>query len=219
MTDTSIWLDRWREGRTGWHQSRVHPWLDQYWPGSGLADSPRILVPLCGKSLDMGWFVAHGWRVLGVELSALAIEQFFAEHHLTPTSRSTPDGIVHAAGNIEIIEGDLFAVRPETLASCQGVYDRAALIALPPAVRTRYAAHVYGHLPAGCRGLMVTLEYPQAEMSGPPFSVPAMEVAALLGAAWQHTEVERRDILDHEPKFQKSGISRLELVGCTLAKH
>lgn len=218
MSDASVWLERWREGRTGWHQDRVHPWLDDHWPGLGLAPGSRVLVPLCGKTLDMGWFAAHGQRVLGVELSTLAIEQFFAEHRLTPTLRSTPDGIVHAAGKIEIIAGDLFAVRAATLATCQGVYDRAAVIALPAAERLRYAAHVYGNLPAGCRGLMVTLEYPQHEMQGPPFSVTAAEVAMLLGTAWRHVEVERRDILDHETKFQKAGVTSLQLVGYTLSR-
>lgn len=209
MTDTNFWLARWREGRTGWHQDRVNAWLEHYWPTLGLPRGARVLVPLCGKTLDMAWLAGQGLQVLGIELSALAIEQFFAEHELRPHRRDTPDGVVHAAGGIEIIQGDLFAVRPETLAGCGAVYDRAAVIALSADERERYAAAVYANLPAGCRGLAITLDYPQAEMPGPPFSVDAGEMQRLIGASWICEALERRDILEREERFRKAGVTSL----------
>lgn len=204
-----FWLERWREGRTGFHRDAPMPLLLRHWPALALPRGSRVLVPLCGKTLDMFWLAEQGHRVLGVELSPLAVKQFFAEHGLTPASHESPLGIHHVAGNIEIIEGDVFALDDATLAGCGAVYDRAAVIALPPPLRARYAREVYARLPAGCRGLMITLDYPQQEMDGPPFSVDAGEVAALFGAHWNVEQLERLDILASQPRFQEDGVTAL----------
>lgn len=204
-----FWLERWREGRTGFHRDTPMPLLLQHWPALALPRGSRVLVPLCGKTLDMPWLAEQGHRVLGVELSPLAVAQFFAEQGLTPVRHASPRGVRHVAGDIEIIEGDVFALDDATLAGCGAVYDRAAVIALPPPLRERYARELYARLPAGCRGLMITLDYPQQEMDGPPFSVDAANVAALFGEHWNVELLERRDILASQPKFQESGVTAL----------
>lgn len=207
--DTNFWLERWREGRTGFHRDAPMPLLVEHWPALALAPGSRVLVPLCGKTLDMPWLAARGYRVLGVELSPLAVREFLDTHGLEARVHETAEGVHHVAGDIEIIQGDVFALADATLASCAGIYDRAAVIALPPAMRARYAREVYARLPAGCRGLMITLDYPQAEMDGPPFSVDAANVAALLADRWRIETLERRDILAAQPRFQESGVSAL----------
>lgn len=204
-----FWLERWREGRTGFHRDAPMPLLVQHWPTLALPAGSRVLVPLCGKTLDMPWLAAQGHRVLGVELSPLAVEQFFAEQGLTPTRHESALGVHHVAGAIEILQGDVFGLDAATLAGCDAVYDRAAIIALPAELRDRYAREVYGRLPAHCRGLMITLDYPQHEMAGPPFAVDAARLDTLFGAHWQLAELDRRDILAGEPKFQADGVSRL----------
>jgi thiopurine S-methyltransferase len=204
-----FWLQRWREGRTGFHHERPMPLLLEHWPSLALPKGSRVLVPLCGKTLDMPWLAAQGHRVLGVELSPLAVAQFFAEHGLVPERHASPMGVRHVAGDIEIIQGDVFGLDDATLAGCDAVYDRAAVIALPAPMRERYAREVYARLPTGCRGLMITLEYPQAEMDGPPFSVDGGQVEALFEADWSIGLLERRDILAAQPKFQEAGVSSL----------
>jgi thiopurine S-methyltransferase len=204
-----FWLERWREGRTGFHRDMPMPLLLQHWPALALPQGSRVLVPLCGKTLDMPWLAGQGHRVLGVELSPLAVAQFFAEQDLKPARHESPMGVHHVAGDIEIIEGDVFALDDATLADCGAVYDRAAVIALPPPLRARYAREVYARLPIGCRGLMITLEYPQGEMDGPPFSVDADEVAALFGRHWDVDLLERRDILASQPAFREDGVTAL----------
>ncbi|HET8764300.1 MAG TPA: thiopurine S-methyltransferase, partial [Rhodanobacter sp.] len=126
---------------------------------------------------------------------------------LLPERRVTPAGVHSSSGRIVIIQGDVFALDAATLADCVGVYDRAAIVALPTDLRRRYAHEVYGKLPAGCRGLMVTLEYPQREMDGPPFSVEEGDVEALLGHAWDTSVLDRRDLLASEPDFRARGLS------------
>lgn len=186
------WLARWREGRTGWHQSEVTPLLQQHWPALAVAPETQVLVPLCGKSLDLLWLAKQGLQVLGIELSELAVQHFFAEHQLAPTRQSLPQGMRYSAGRISIIVADIFALDPRVFASCGAIYDRAALIALAPDDRRRYAQQVYAALPAGAAGLLIALEYDPTYMIGPPFSVPPSEVHALLATDWQVTLAQRR---------------------------
>lgn len=204
-----FWLQRWREGRTGFHRDMVMPLLAKYWPSLDLPEHSRVFVPLAGKTKDMLWLAAQRHRVLGVELSPLAVEQFFDENQLQPTIHESAAGRHFVAGPIELVCGDLFDLDADALSECVGVYDRAALIALPADMRRRYAAHLSRILPAGSQMLLITLDYAQAEMEGPPFSVREEEVAALYADNWQTTRLDRRDILADDPKFAESGVSAL----------
>lgn len=206
--EADFWLERWREGKTGFHQSRVTPLLQKYWPGLELPAGARVLVPLAGKSLDMVWLAEQGHQVLGVELSALAVEQFFAEQGWTPRHWESAYGQHYAAHGVELICGDIFKLDRAALADCLGAYDRAALVALPAEMRAAYVKHVYGQMPAGWRGQLLTLDYPQAEMDGPPFSVDEAEVLRLYGE--QARLIDRRDILAKEPKFTQQGVQKLD---------
>ena len=209
MMEPSFWHERWREGKIGFHQDRVTPLLEKHWDTLGLPGDSKVFVPLAGKSLDMDWLAVRGHRVVGVELSELAVRQFFAERGLVPTISTSQLGEHYISGAIELICGDAFALDAATLADCSAVYDRAALIALPPVMRKRYADEPYARLPAGCLGLLVTLEYPQREKNGPPFSVDETEVHALFDRDWCVDLLERRDILAEQPGFIAEGVSAL----------
>lgn len=207
-----FWLDRWSSNRIGFHRDAPLPLLLAHWPALELPADSRVFVPLCGKSLDMVWLAERGHRVLGVELSALAVRQFFDERDLVPEVRITDAGTHHMAGPYELIVGDAFALDASVLADCAAVYDRAALIALPPELRRTYATTAWHRLPSACQGLLVTLEYPQPEKHGPPFSVETGEVHVLLDADWHIDELERRDILANEPGFVAEGVTALSTV-------
>ncbi len=213
-----FWHERWAENQIGFHQSTPTPLLLKHWEALGVPADARVFVPLAGKSLDMSWLASQGHRVLGVELSQLAVEQFFAEHGLQPDIRESRYGRHYAAGGIELIVGDAFGLDADLLRDCAAVFDRAALIALPPEVRLRYARELYAALPAGCRGLLVTLEYPQQEREGPPFSVPEDEVQALYAGNWQVARLERRPIAPEHPGFV-AGVSRLDTTVYELRRH
>jgi len=189
--DPDFWHQRWREGRIGFHQERPLPLLLKHWSALALAPGSQVFVPLAGKSLDLAWLAAQGYRVLGVELSPLAVAQFFAEHGLTPQVHDSRYGRHYRAGDIELICGDVFGLDAEALAGCAAVYDRAALIALPPALRHRYVGELQALLPAGCRGLLITLEYPQHEK--PRKTWPAVRRARSRGARPLRPRLERRD--------------------------
>jgi len=207
--DAEFWKQRWRDGQIGFHQDRVTPLLEKHWDALGVPAGSKVFVPLAGKSLDMDWLAARGHRVLGVELSELAVRQFFSERGLVPTIGASRFGEHYISGAIELIRGDAFALDAAALADCAAVYDRAALIALPPDMRLRYANELYARLPMRCRGLLITLEYPQHEKDGPPFSVDDAEVHALFDPGWRIDVLERRDILAEQPGFIAEGVSAL----------
>jgi thiopurine S-methyltransferase len=209
MMDAEFWKQRWRDGQIGFHQDRVTPLLEKHWDALDLPARSRVFVPLAGKSLDMDWLAARGLHVIGIELSELAVRQFFAERDLQPVVSESRMGQHYASGAIELICGDAFMLDAATLADCAAVYDRAALIALPPAMRKRYADELYARLPTSCLGLLVTLEYPQHQKNGPPFSVDEAEVHALFDRDWDVDLLERRDILAEQPGFIAEGVNVL----------
>jgi thiopurine S-methyltransferase len=207
--DADFWYERWRRGEIGFHQTAYHPGLARWWPTLQLAAGSRVLVPLCGKSLDMAWLREQGHVVAGVELSAIAVDSFFAERGLVPTRSSRGALEKWAAGAYEIWCGDYFDLTPEALGPVSGVYDRAAFHALPPEMRGRYAAHLASLVPAGARGLLVTLEYLQHEMNGPPFAVDQAELERGLGRRFSISELQGEELLGANPKFRDRGLTSL----------
>ena len=173
--EKDFWHQRWERGEIGFHGSRPNPLLQQHLDRLGLAPGARIFLPLCGKTLDIHWLRAQGLHVLGAELSPVAVEQLFAEQGLTPTIREVGALQHYSAERIDIYVGDLFALTAEVLGPVAAVYDRAALVALPPDMRTRYAAHLIA-LTAAAPQLLICFTYDQRAMSGPPFSIADAEV-------------------------------------------
>lgn len=205
-----FWHKKWASDQIGFHLPQVNPYLQRFWPQLELEDSARVLVPLCGKSLDLLWLAHCGHEVLGVELSEKAVEDFFSEHQLDPAVSEQGPFSVYRAGSIELWCGDFFALTPGDVADCSALYDRAALIALPPAMREQYAVHLNRILPKGSQGLLITLDYDQAQMSGPPFAVLDDEVQRLFGASWALKVLEDQDVLSESGKFLEAGVTRLE---------
>ena len=207
--EPEFWHKRWSSNQIGFHLPEVNPYLQRFWPQLGLAQGSRVLVPLCGKTLDLLWLAHQGYSVLGVELSEKATVDFFLEHQLEPRVSEEGAFKVFRAGGIEIRCGDFFALGAQEVAGCTALYDRAALIALPVSMRERYAAHLQNILPE-CVGLLITLDYDQAQMPGPPFSVGDDEVRRLLGDAWRLEVLQEQDVLGESWKFLQAGVTRLD---------
>jgi len=205
-----FWQARWARSEIGFHLPEVNPYLQRYWPALGLPEGARVLVPLCGKSLDLAWLAGQGYQVVGVELAQRAVEDFFAEHGLKPLVSDVGVFRHYQAGNLEIYCGDFFALSAQQLDGCTALYDRAALIALPADMRARYVAHLSQLLPNGCRGVLVSLDYDQAQMDGPPFAVADDEVQRLFTPDWQLQELACGDVLGDNWKFLKRGLERLD---------
>ncbi|MBF8646058.1 MULTISPECIES: thiopurine S-methyltransferase [Pseudomonas] len=206
--EPAFWQQRWADNQIGFHQAQVNPYLQKYWPTLGLAPGSRVLVPLCGKSLDLAWLAGQGYRVLGVELSRRAVEAFFREHGLQAEVQQRGAFEVWRSGDVELWCGDFFALQAEDVGDCAGLYDRAALIALPSQMRVAYMRLLSRLLPTGCQGLVVTLDYDQSLLGGPPFSVGDEELRQGF-AGWQLDELEAVEVIEESPKFLQAGVSSL----------
>jgi len=204
-----FWLDRWRTGQTAFHQSSVDRSLRRHWPSLEVGAGKRVFAPLCGKSLDLLWLRDQGLEVLGVELAATAVEAFFLENGLPARRRAAVPFDAYEAPAIRLLCGDFFALTPEFLGHVDAVYDRAALISWAPALRDGYVGHLAKLLRAGTRMLLITLEYPQSQMAGPPFAVPGEEVARLYAPQFDIREIARQDILPHEARLRAKGLTEL----------
>lgn len=204
----SFWLERWEQGQIGFHQEQANPYLQRHWATLAVPAETRVLVPLCGKSLDLLWLRARGHEVIGVELAQQAIEEFFREHGLLAEVETRRDFQIYRSEGLELWCGDFFALQASDLPDCAAFYDRAALIALPEALRSRYLTHLQAILPASCQGLLISLEYDQAQMDGPPFAVVETEIRQGL-SAWQVDLLQRDEVLDDNPRFVQRGLSML----------
>ena len=182
--DASFWLERWQQGRIGFHEGKPNALLVRH---LDRLTGHRLLVPMCGKAEDLAFLAAHGHTVLGLELVEDAVRAFFAEHALEPTVTQRGSLAIYTAGRITLIAGDLFAVTRDDVEGSggpiDGVYDRAALIALPPDLRHRYLDQLRALAAPGTPGLLVTFEHTTG--SGPPFSIPP----DLVGALYPHAEL------------------------------
>lgn len=172
--DAGFWRQRWERNQIGFHQSQTNPYLVQFFPALLPAEGSRVFVPLCGKSLDLHWLRRNGYRVAGAELSEIAVRQLFEELGIEPVI--TPLGKIrrYSAEGMDLFAGDIFDLSHKELGAVDAIYDRAALVALPEALRTRYTAHLMD-LSDRAPQLLICFEYDQSRMDGPPFSISAGE--------------------------------------------
>ena len=189
-----FWHDRWQRADIGFHQKRVNANLESHWASLGCPPRSQVFVPLCGKSGDMRWLREQGHRVLGVELVESAVADFFKKQELNPLRRSAGRLECWQAVGYELYVGDRFDLEPE---------------ALPPPMRTRYARQLAAILPADFRMLLLTMDYPPGETTGPPFAVTEPEVRELFSASFSVTLLGTRDVLEAQPQLRDRGLSRL----------
>lgn len=196
-----FWAERWEKREIGFHRPAVHDTLVAH--ADWLLDGGRrrVLVPLCGKTLDLDWLADQGHDVVGVELVARAVEELFAGR--SPRVADAPWGRLYTLGRLTVAQGDWFAVAP-TLGTFDAVWDRAALVALPADVRVAYARLLRERVRPGGRILLDTFEYDETVMSGPPFSIPEGEVRGHY-TGFDVEKADERDLVATEPGWRERG--------------
>lgn len=170
-----FWHLKWEKNEIGFHLPDANPLLVKHFTTLNLQQGARVFLPLCGKTLDIAWLLAQGYRVAGAELSAIAIEDLFNSLNLMPTITKLGEISHYSATNIDMLVGDIFKVTPAMLGNVDAVYDRAALVALPEDMRKAYTAHLIT-LTNKAPQCMICFEYDQNLHAGPPFSICADEV-------------------------------------------
>ena len=191
--DATFWNQRWARNDIGFHEGRVNARLVKYFDGLSLTKNGRVFVPLCGKTVDIAWLLANGYRVAGAEYSELAIEQLFSELNVQPAISSVGALTHWSAKNIDIFIGDVFDVSREILGPVDAIYDRGALVALPDETRRRYTAHLTG-ISNNAPQLLITCTYDPAKRKGSPFPVSNAEVERHYGDSYELTLAESEPI-------------------------
>ncbi len=183
------WIRRWEDRNIGFHEGVPNVHLVAHFDRLGVQPGGRVLVPFCGKSVDMHWLLGGGYHVIGAEISEMAISELFDELGVAPHKSNVGPVQLWAADGIEIFVGDLFELTAELVGPVDAVYDRAAFVAQPEDERGGYAEHVIA-LAGGAPQLLITYSYDQSLMSGPPFSIPDEEVHSRYGGRYAITKID-----------------------------
>ena len=206
--EKQFWEQKWEAQELGFHLPFVHPILKRNLAAFDLPAGATVFLPLCGKTLDIGYLLEQGYRVIGAELSDKAVTDLFASLNHQPIITDWQGGKRYQHGDLTVFQGDIFLLQPDVLGAVDAIYDRAALIALPDTMRERYARHLLA-LTDKAPQLLITLEYDQQQMDGPPFSVGEPQVRNLYENDYSIALLSRKMILDHEPVFRERGLTAL----------
>jgi len=208
--DADFWHSRWQEQRIGFHQKEINSYLKEIWPDLKRPKGSLVFVPLSGKSVDMLWLADEGHKIIGVELSSIAVADFFTENDIDVTiDKSINDLELWYSTDISLYAGDFFNLTAEQLSSIDAIYDRASLIALPKEMRPDYADHLTKITPKNTPVLLITMEYHDSEMNGPPFSVNEKELYALFEKGFSISKIKEIDALQSSPNLKKRGLTKM----------
>jgi len=198
------WENRWITNQTGWHRSVYNDLMVKYWPKLGIPTDSKVLVPLCGKSLDMLWLAEKGHAIVGIEFTRLAVDRFFSENKLEHIIVKHPNYIEFSNDRFTILNGNILVI-PSDLIQAEAWYDRAAMIAINPELREDYVSQIRQQTKVGAVGLLITYSYPQEEMEGPPFSLNDDDVFQLFQDGFRVECLETIELEDEKER----GLSRI----------
>jgi thiopurine S-methyltransferase len=204
--EREFWLERWRANEIGFHRTDFNPLLVEYWEGLGITRSSSVFVPMCGKSLDMRYLESLGHHVYGVELAEEAVLAYFEEGSEEAERKPGHYLVRYDGARSTIYCGDFFDLATTDIIGTRAVYDRGSLIALPPLAREKYADHLQRIIPEHAHVLLLTLEYDQDKVAGPPFSVTEAEVSRLFSDRCRFECIGSIQTSELPPKFEAAGV-------------
>jgi len=209
MKQTVDWHSYWIKERQGFHEGQVNTYLQSHLSLFNLKPGDTVFMPLCGKAVDILWLAQQGYNVIGVEISGIAIKSFFAESSLDYSCKKTGRFTIYCSGQITLLQGDYMDLTAADLEACKLVYDRASIVAIEEFNRQSYVAKMLELIPASTPMLLVTLEYDQQVMMGPPYSVPVKEIESLYSPHYQAEVLTHSEQIDERPRWREIGLQSL----------
>ena len=206
--DEEFWKRCWEQDEIGFHLNKVNPVLPKYWNQLPHTSGSNVFVPLCGKSLDLIWLMKQGFYVVGVELSKLAVDAFFMEQAIKPIIQNKDEFQHYKSNQLALWCGSLFDLSGSHLENIQAVYDRGSLVALPLKMRRRYMDKLLNALPRSASWLLITFEYDENIMQGPPFNVNQSEVLGYFDG-YDVRLVGEEEMIGSMPKAQSMGLGSI----------
>ncbi len=191
--DENFWHERWKKNEIPFHESEANKHLVNNFSKLQIKEKSRVFIPLCGKTLDIGWLLSRGYRVVGAELSEFAINELFKQLEVNPIIKDTGSLKCYSAPNIDIFVGNIFELTIEDIGLVDAIYDRGAYVALPKEVRSQYSHHMKD-ITKNAPQLLIAYEYNQDLMKGPPFSIPPKELENNYNDAYEITNLNSQDV-------------------------
>ncbi|XP_060082074.1 probable thiopurine S-methyltransferase [Ylistrum balloti] len=213
VVDVDGWQKRWTERKIGFHQEAVHPYWEKYMDNIlDNRENTNIFFPLCGKSVDIKWLSDKGHNVVGVECSAMALEEFFEEQKVEYTKETAEEvkGSLFQSkdGKIKLYCCDIYDFNKDVAGQFDVIWDRASLVAINRSDRVKYTDLLKGLMKPECCLALVTLEYDETKYAGPPHNVSEDQVMELYDKTHSVKLVETLDGL--KERHKNWGISALE---------
>ncbi|MGF1670482.1 MAG: thiopurine S-methyltransferase [Balneolaceae bacterium] len=204
--EISFWENKWRQGQIGFHMEDGYEPLKKYWDKLDLPKQSTVFVPFCGKSVDLVWLAGNGASVLGIEVIEQAVQEFFHEQHIAPNIQKSGDFTIYKSGPIQIIHGNFFHITKSSFPDIDVIYDKGGLVAVPEEKQTEYVDHLLNLANPHTKILLHHFEYPQNEMSGPPFSVPLSRIKELFGDGYSIRTLLQETTNKKYEKFAERGL-------------
>ena len=195
----AFWHNRWKTQQIGWHRAIYNDLLLKHWPSINAPEGGQVLVPLCGKSLDMLWLAEQGYNVVGLEMVEQAVQAFFEENKLDVKLTEIGNQTKHTSSPFTIFQGDLFDLEAGVV-QADAWYDRAAMVSLPNSLREDYVKQIYNQTKLGAVGLLITFAYPQEQMDGPPFALHDKDVFDFSTDGFEVECLEKIDLEDEKDR-------------------
>jgi thiopurine S-methyltransferase len=207
----SFWESRWRKNHIGFHAPEPEADLAGFWGELSPEAGETVAVPLCGKSTDLVWLAGRHKRVFGIEFVEQACRDFFREQGegIEVREEKFARGLTLSAEGITLCCADYMKLRPADVPDAALVYDRAALVALPPEIRGPYAEQTFRLFPRLRGMLVISFEYDETKMSGPPFSVRGDEIRNLYGSRFSIRRVSSTELIGKSEKYQSMGLESM----------
>ncbi len=207
--ERDFWIDRWESNQIGFHQDDFSPYLVKYWSALSVDEKSQVFVPMAGKTKDMLWLKNQGHDVLGIELSKMAVDAFFTENELTVSQNTVGEHVHYTSDSIQFLCGDFFHLTADDTKNIKAVFDRASMVAMPVDLRKKYADHMATLLAPSVEVLLVSMEYPEGEMSGPPFSVSGGDIESIFANNFTVKLLESVDVLSGNPHLKERGLTSM----------
>jgi thiopurine S-methyltransferase len=188
-----FWHRRWQKNEIGFHESEGNHILKAYFDAWKLAPGSLVFVPLCGKTRDIAWLLNHGYTVVANELNDIAVKALFDDLGVVPETCNVGSFVKYTAPNLSVFAGDFFALTESDIGRIDGIYDRAALVALPQDLREQYVQHLMS-ITQTSRQFLVAFDYEQSLFAGPPFSVTPAEVERQYARSYKITCLHRNKV-------------------------
>ncbi len=204
----TFWVERWKNKDTGFHLCDIHPDLQAYFGRLSLKESDTVFIPLCGKTLDIHFFLQAKCKIIAVEMVELAVQQLFENLQINPQVSAWKHGKCYQSKNLTVYVGNVFDLSDEQLNSVNIVYDRAAFIALPYNLHAPYS-RLIKEIANPDKQMLITVEFDASKLQGPPFLLLPDNIKQYYGNQYQIELLHQEETINNEPNFQEKGLTSL----------